>query len=173
MSKTKTIKLALGTTFLVAALCFGYAIQKHQEKPGLPILPGAQKTRLVYLKMTAGDWKQDEAYGSVYPLVEQARAALVSNPKDPQAHRTLARHYVQEMYKDREYLAPAITEYQAALVSDPDNSVTKSNLAAAYAQTGQPTKAIALYEQVKSYPPLAETADIAIHKIQSQPHSGD
>ena len=107
----------------------------------------------------------------------------MSNPHEPQAHRTLARQYVHDMYEGREYiaappnspqfaeaknrlLAPAIAEYQAALVSDPDNPVTKSNLAAAYAQTDQPAKAIALYQQIKSYPPLEETAEIAIAKIQ-------
>lgn len=173
MSKTETIKLALGAALLVAVLCFGYAMGTHREKLTLPILPGAQKTRLVYLKMTANDWKKDEAYGSVYPSVKQARAALVSNPQDLKAHRTLARRYVQEMYKGREHLAPAITEYQAALVADPDNPVTKSNLAAAYAQTGQHAQALALYEQVKSYPPLEETAEIAVQKLQSQPHGGD
>lgn len=183
MSNAKAIKLTIGAALLATALCFGYQIGAHSAKPDLPILPGAEKTRLVFLKMTAEDWKRDEAYGSVYPSVAQAQAALLSNPHDPQAHRTLARQYVQEMYDDRQYLsatlnspqfaeaknrllAPAIAEYQAALVADPDNPVTKSNLAAAYAHIGQPAKAIALYQQVKSYPPLAETAEIGIAKIR-------
>ena len=183
MSNAKAIKLTLGAALLAAALCFGYPVGAHREKPDLPIFPGAEKTRRVYLKMTPEDFKRDEAYGSVYPSVAQAQAALLSNPHDPQAHRTLARQYVQEMYDDRQYLsatlnspqfaeaknrllAPAIAEYQAALVADPDNPVTKSNLAAAYAQTGQPAKAIAVYEQIKSYPPLEETAEIGIAKIQ-------
>ena len=50
MSNAKTIKLTLGAALLVAVPCIGYSIGVLREKPTLPILPGAEKTRLVFFE---------------------------------------------------------------------------------------------------------------------------
>ena len=187
MMKTKQGWLALAVVGAVLILTVGatiFAIKRQHIGDSLPIMPGAEKTREVLLHMTAADRERDEAYGSVYPSTQQAQEALKTNPQDARAHRTLARDFVNRMYGDDEYLAtpetsprflvvkrhllePAVAEYEAALRAEPGNPVTQYNLAAAYSQTGQKAKAIALYQQVKVYPPLQETAEIALRSLQS------
>lgn len=183
----------LGTSFAIlavvaAATCFSWIYHRDHSLASLPILPGAKKTRLVFLQMTPEDWRRDEAYGSVYPSIKQAQNALAINPQDSKAHRTLARGLVNQMYTDKDYLStpsgtpkfqeveshllmPVAAEYRAALQADPENPVTKSNLAATYFQMGKQREAIVLYKQVESYPPLEETAEIALRRLQSKPAS--
>ena len=133
--------------------------------------------------MSPADIQRETDYGSVYSSVDVAKAALAQDTHDPKAHRTLARAYAEQVYKNPEYTScppaqitsvsrrltvPVIAEDRAALVADPANPVTKMNLAAAYEASGEYKDAIYLWEQVTAYPPEAEGAKIALKDCQDR-----
>ncbi len=180
---TMLVSVIIGVLIILCLIGLGLKWRHDKWLAQFPIYPGAEKTREVYMHMTPEDSKRDAAYGSTYASLEEAQAALKTNPHDAKAHRTIARVLVHQLYKNPKYLNtpmtspqwlpvkrsllnPVVTEYKEALSDEPDNPVTKYDLAAAYAQMDEWDKALPLYQQIESYPPLAETGEIAIKDHQ-------
>jgi len=101
---------------------------------------------------------------SEYPTVAQAQSALMKDPNDPTAHRTLGFYYFR-----KHNIPGAVSEWEKVVLEQPQNRSAKSFLAAALLQGSQSQKQRAillLTELSQQDDPYGRGAKTALSRLQ-------